>query len=109
MRPRLLAASALVLAAAAGAVQAQNLTQRFICADGSAFFARPQPQAVVLDFGGGRAETLPSDPQAGFGVYRQGADEFRLTAEGASFARGGRPPSACRALDVHDLPLPPFE
>lgn len=105
---RILLAGALVLAFVSAA-QAQNLTHRYICADGTAFFARPRPQAVVLDFGGGLAQTLPSQPDAGAGVYRLGADEFRLTRDGATLARGGQPPVACRGLDVHDLPLPPFE
>ena len=106
---RILLAGGLFLAAAISAAQAQNLTRRYICADGTAFFARPQPHAMVLDFGGGMAQTLASRPEAGPGVFGMGDNEFRLRSDGATLARGGQPPVACRGLDVHDLPLPPFE
>lgn len=107
MRLHLLACI-LAMTAASGA-QAESLTGGYICPDGTAFFARPGPQGVVLDFGGRLAERLDARPEVGPGVYRQGADEFRFTRRGAILARAGRPPVSCRGLDVHDLPLPPFE
>jgi hypothetical protein len=102
MKWLLLAAAAFVSACATSPDAV--VTRRYMCDDGSAFFARYGADQVVLDFGAGGTKRLAARPGGTPGSYAQGDDAFQVRETGdATLMRAGRPPVSCLRGDVRDL------
>jgi hypothetical protein len=95
--------SALLVAACATSPDAVA-TRRYMCDDGTAFFARYGAGQVTLDFGNGGAKALPLRAAGTPGSYGQGDDSFVVRETGdATLMLAGRPPVTCLRGDVRDL------
>jgi hypothetical protein len=96
--------SALLVAACATSPDAVA-TRRYMCDDGTAFFARYGAGQVTLDFGNGGSKALPLRPDGTPGSFGTGDDAFVVRDTGdATLIRAGKPVSCIRG-DVRSLAL----
>jgi hypothetical protein len=104
---RMILACALLTAACASPPARYAVTQRYVCADGDAFFARFASDAVVLDYGGGLSRTFAAaGGDAPPGSYARDGEVFRAFGPQAMLIRVGQPPVFCRRGEVRDMVLP---